>query len=143
MKNTILLATALLFLCTTQTYSQASESKVMDLLESTGMAEMAKQSMVQMINMQKQSNPEVPEQFWIDFQKEANTEELMKLMIPIYRKYYTDEDITELIAFYKTPIGQKTLAVTPALMQETMQVGQQWGMQLGEKIAKKLNASGY
>ncbi|MBS1839954.1 MAG: TonB family protein [Acidobacteria bacterium] len=41
-----------------------------------------------------------------------------------YSKYFTDDDIKELIKFYQTPIGQKFNDVLPKLMPDLVQLGQ-------------------
>ena len=38
----------------------------------------------------------------------------------LYRKYYTDEELKDLITFYQSPVGQKSLVVTPKLVSEQM-----------------------
>lgn len=40
----------------------------------------------------------------------------------LYKKYYSDEEVKELTKFYMTPIGKKSLEVTPKLVTEQMQV---------------------
>jgi uncharacterized protein len=47
-----------------------------------------------------------------------------EIITSIYDKYYTLEEINDLIAFYRTPTGQKTLKVMQPLMLETMQITQ-------------------
>lgn len=44
-------------------------------------------------------------------------------MTDLYMRTFTEAEIRELIAFYKTPIGQKTLQQMPMLMQEGMKIG--------------------
>ncbi len=48
--------------------------------------------------------------------------EIRKKMIELYNKHYTEGEIIELNGFYQTPLGQKTLAVMPAIMSEAMQM---------------------
>jgi hypothetical protein len=43
----------------------------------------------------------------------------------IYEKTFTDDEITALISFYKTPTGQKSLKVMPTLTGEIMGFSQQ------------------
>ena len=64
-------------------------------------------------------------------------------MIPIYDKYYTEDDIKQLTDFYQTPIGKKVISNTPLIMQESMQAGQSWGQKIGEKVIENLKVKGY
>lgn len=99
----------------------------------------------QMFGMFRQQSPNVDLNIWTELEKEfskTSIDDLVKLQVPVYKKYLTQGDIEEMIKFYKTPIGQKYAKSTPLIMQESMQVGQQWGLKLGEEIAKKLKEKG-
>jgi hypothetical protein len=41
--------------------------------------------------------------------------------VNLYDKYYSTEEIDSLLAFYRSPVGQKTLDVAPKLTQEAIQ----------------------
>ncbi len=64
--------------------------------------------------------------------------ELVKLLVPTYQKHLSLEDLKGIIAFYESPLGIKYAEKTPFITQESMAIGQQWGMLLGQKIAKKM-----
>jgi len=68
--------------------------------------------------------------------KEVNMNELVQAMIPIYDRFYSEEEINQLTAFYNSPVGKKTIEVTPALIQQSMMAGQQWGEKMWQKIQK-------
>jgi hypothetical protein len=42
---------------------------------------------------------------------------LEKVIFPTYDQYFTETDIKGMIAFYKTPTGEKVISVTPQLTQ--------------------------
>jgi hypothetical protein len=44
------------------------------------------------------------------------------MSLELYDKYFTESEIKDLIAFYKTTTGQKTLSVLPKLLAESMQM---------------------
>lgn len=44
-------------------------------------------------------------------------------MTDLYMQTFTEAEIRELTAFYKTPVGQKTLQQMPTLLQEGMKIG--------------------
>lgn len=122
-------------LIVTPAYSKpASEESVRQLMESTGAGQLGVQVMNQMLPSMKQIVPNAPEEFWQDFMVEVDAEEMVNLVIPIYQKYLTEEDITAINAFYNTPEGKKLIRVQPAIIQESMLVGQQWGEELARKI---------
>ena len=45
-------------------------------------------------------------------------DELYDLVVRVYKNYYDIDEIRELKKFYKTPLGRKTIQVTPSLMQQ-------------------------
>jgi hypothetical protein len=51
--------------------------------------------------------------------------EMLDAMVPLYARHFTADEIKQLAAFYRTPVGQKTMTEMPSLMMEAMQVGQQ------------------
>jgi hypothetical protein len=51
-----------------------------------------------------------------------DTKGMIDRLVPLYAKYYTEEELKELINFYKSPVGQKHLNMTPKLMEETMNI---------------------
>ncbi|ABK38947.1 DUF2059 domain-containing protein [Aeromonas hydrophila] len=42
----------------------------------------------------------------------------------IYRKHFTEAELKQLIAFYQSPVGKKSLDTMPAIFQESSLVGQ-------------------
>lgn len=113
------------------------------LLEITGSGKLGVQVVQNMLTNFKQRLPDVPEEFWSNFMKEVNPETLTTMVIPIYDKYYTQDDIKKMIEFYQSPVGKKVISTMPQIMQESMQVGQTWGKDLGEKIYNNLKEKGY
>jgi hypothetical protein len=54
--------------------------------------------------------------------QQLNPAELIEqLFYPLYDKYYEEAELKDLIAFYRSPTGQKTIRITPQLLQESMQ----------------------
>jgi hypothetical protein len=121
----------------------AKEKDVRKLLELTGSAKLGVQIMDQMMGQLQKTMPNVPAEFWDEFKKEADVNQLIELIVPVYMKHFSREDLRDLIAFYESPVGRKLTAALPQIAQESMAVGRQWGMELGQKIAKRLQDRGY
>ena len=70
--------------------------------------------------------------------KEANgtLEGLYVNLADIYMKEFTQAEIKELVAFYKTDLGKKLASKQMSLGQQGMMLGQSWGMEVGV-IAQK------
>jgi hypothetical protein len=145
MKKSILAVLALALLGAGPAMSQApaggnaaKQQDIRKLMELTGAAKVGQQIAAQMIPMFKQSNPQVPQKFWDDVMKEFDTKSMIDLIVPIYDKHLTHDDVKGLIAFYQSPLGRKMTSVMPQIAQESMQVGQQWGMQIAQRVQKRL-----
>jgi hypothetical protein len=54
--------------------------------------------------------------------------------IRLYLSVYTEPETRELIKFYKTPIGQKTIEKTPLIMQQSLAIGQKYSQNMMPKI---------
>lgn len=65
---------------------------------------------------------------------------LLAMLMPVYDKYYTNEDLEGLIAFYGSPLGQKLLKSMPAVLRESQTAGYQWGSKIGEESEREVLA---
>ena len=116
------------------------------MFEVSGTEESYQVAIKQMFTIFKQQYPSVEVEIWTDLEKEfskTSLNELTKMLAPVYSKYMSLEDLNELIKFYNTPTGKKYAKSTPLIMQESMQVGQQWGMKIGQDFEKKMKDIGY
>ena len=48
----------------------------------------------------------------------------------IYHKYFTFEEIKELIQFYKTPLGRRLVAIMPKMSDESIEASELWRQQI-------------
>ena len=121
----------------------AKRSEIRKLIELTGAANISADALQKMIEPLKASYPQVPEEFWNTFIHEVHSDELIDLVIPIYDKYYTRDEIRELTQFYQSPVGQKTIKVLPKLSAEAIDAGQEWGRMVADRAMRKLREKGY
>jgi len=108
------------------------------LLALMGTVKLSQQMMTQMFSSMQTSMPQVPAEFWTKVHASMNANELIDLLIPIYSRHYTQQELNGLIAFYQTPLGQKVVSELPQISQESMAVGQQWGQQKAQEIVKEM-----
>jgi hypothetical protein len=118
----------------------AKRQNIRRLLELTGSARIGQQVIRQMMETFKKANPKVPESFWNQMANEFDSAAMVDLVVPIYDKHLTHEDVKGLIAFYESPVGRKMVSVLPAIIQESLQAGQQWGMDIARRIQQRLEA---
>jgi hypothetical protein len=146
MKN-ILAIVALFMLFTFSALAQNDktyENTLSEMFEVSGSEATFSAAIKQMMSMQKQQNPNVSADLWNEMEKEflkTSMDDLVTMLVPVYKKHMTLADLKGLIKFYKSPVGKKFAEKTPMITAESMQVGQQWGMKIGQALVAKLKAN--
>jgi uncharacterized protein len=143
MRKMILVFILLFSLQKTFAQTPANNEHVKKLLELTGSGKIGVQIIQTMISSYKKEMPTVPAEYWDNFMKEVNADTLIDMIVPVYKKYYSDEDITALITFYESPVGQKVVKSMPLITQEAYALGRDWGQELTKKIIQDIIAKGY
>lgn len=113
---------------------------IRELLEFTKAGELMLQTMEAAIPAQRLANPRVPDIFWEEFAAGARRElpGFIERVVAIYDAHFSLEDLQQMLALYRTPFGQRLLAKLPIIVQESMQAGGEWGMELGAEIERSL-----
>lgn len=118
------------------------EQRIIHLLDVSGSKKGFDVAINQMIDMQKGIyEDELGNEFFEMLREEIiniGREDLYELLIPIYKKHFTLEEIEGIIEFQESEIGRKMTDKMPLIMSESMQQGAIWGEELGEKIIKKI-----
>ena len=59
------------------------------------------------------------ERFQALFVERLNFSTIMETVYPpVYDKYFSEEELRQMVAFYRTPVGRKAIEVMPSVMQE-------------------------
>jgi hypothetical protein len=66
--------------------------------------------------------------------------EIGEEMARIYASSFTEQELKELAAFYKSPLGAKVIAQEPAAFNQARQYMDQWAQKFGEEINGKFRA---
>lgn len=152
MKRALLMAIAIGLLAafapaaSAQTVDAAKAKDIRRLLELNNAIELGLQAVSLEIEQTKKQFPDAPVRFWEEMEneikKEFRSESFLSEMVIIYDRHLTAEDVKGLVAFYETPLGQKTIRVLPLLVAEAQKVGEQRGEQIADRVIKKLRAEG-
>lgn len=135
--------------CYACSFGQANDDYTKTLKEMfrvSGSEEVYQATIKEMFVFLKQQNTNVDANVWTELENEfseTSIDDLVKMLTPVYMKYMTQKDLKKLIKFYQTPIGQKLTRTNPLMMQESMQIGQQWAKKVVEETKKKLQEKGY
>jgi hypothetical protein len=144
----------LLIACTTPVFAEEltaeKRADIERLLEMTGSLAIGRQLggavVQQMTQVLRKARPDIPQRVLDVLPAEVdgvivdNVGTLKDMTIPLYHKYYTGAEVKEMIGFYSTPLGKKTIATMPALMNEAIALGQNWGQSLGPVIQARIQA---
>ena len=65
---------------------------------------------------------------------EPKRAELLDEVATVYAQRFTEQDIKDLIAFYKTPLGKKVLTDEPAAVDQSLKRAQEWANAFSEKM---------
>jgi uncharacterized protein len=145
----------LLIACATPAFAEEEltaekRADIQQLLEMTGALSIGRQMSAavvqQMTQFLRKARPDIPQRVLdvlpeeIDGVIKENTGAFTDMIIPLYHKYYTGAEVKEMIRFYATPLGRKTVETLPALMNEGFELGQRWGQSLGPSIQARVQA---
>jgi len=131
----------LLLAFTTSSFAATpSKESIQLLMHKTGAGEMGVQVMNQMLPALKQLAPSASDEFWNEFMKEVNSDDLIDQIIPIYQKHLSQSDIDDINKFFDSAAGKRFIASQPAIMQESMVAGQAWGQAIAQKVMLKAQA---
>lgn len=122
---------------------------IIELLETTGSYQLALQLMSQtmdalknMFNKTLPDDKKIPDEVWANIVDEVKSdidkESYYNLVVPIYEKYLTADDIKELIAFYKSSVGRKFIGVAPNIMRDAGQAGEEWARKAMQRMIPRI-----
>ena len=126
-------------------YSQVTrekEQEIRKLLEITGSTKTMPEMVDRMIAEFRKALPNVPSEFWDDFRKEIKIDEFVGLMVPVYDKHLSLEDIKAANAFFATPAGKRFAEKMPVMSAEGFEVGSKWGEAKGRLVVERLKEKG-
>ena len=126
------------------------EAAIRNMFEVTGMIKIMQETISSMVAQmrpvmmtslpQGEYREKLVDLFFEKFKTKLDLNRLLELAVPIYAKYYTTEEIAQLTEFYKTPIGKKSLAVTPKTMSEMQAAGGKMGEEIGRQTMMEVLA---
>ncbi len=143
MKTKIIIFSALLLSFASLKAQQDSYSKTLkEFLDVSGTTASNKMATDNMLEMYQRQFPEVSPEHWSRL-KEIFRDNLSiyfeEKLVPIYKKYLTEEDLIEITNFHKSSAGKK-MAESRALMTiEVQKAAIEWGNKVGKLIEQELS----
>lgn len=109
--------------------------RLIDLSGGRAMGEIVTQQMLQQL---RSSMPNVPAEIWSEMEQEISAQSFIDLVVPIYDRHFTHEDVLGLIEFYESPIGRKYVQAQTGITQDSMMAGQKLAQQIMASVEQKL-----
>ena len=125
-----------------QAQADSFDADIMKLQQVNGSVATTNSIFPRLVAQLKQSNHALTELQWVSMKTDVFDTEVASLneqLIPTFKKYFTQAEIKEMIAFYETPTGKKMAATTPQISMDQMQLTQTWAMGLMGKIKSYLD----
>ena len=123
--------------------SALKEQNIRRLLALTKASELAQMIANQQFEQLKQTLPsDVPPRVLAIFKEELDAVNYTELMLPIYDKHLTDEEVNDLVAFYETPLGRKLIEILPVIYQEGTAAGAKRGQLAADRAIERIKAEG-
>jgi hypothetical protein len=68
------------------------------------------------------------------------SDELFNEVAKVYATHFTEQELKEIVAFYKTPLGKKMLAEDPVAIQEGLARAKDWANDFSSQVLGKMRA---
>jgi len=130
----LLAASIILLSLHTFSYSDEAETVAKELIVFSGSSKAAVQKARLNTEALKSARNDLPDEFFDRFLAKVTEEEIIKLYAPIYAKHLTSNEMKQLIAFFKSPIGTKFRKVQPILIKEGADAAQAWSQGISVSI---------
>ena len=137
--------------------AQDKTAKIRTLLELSQTENLFQQLLPTILNQTqaavREMRPDIPDEVWAIVMEEGEAafrESLgafIEKSVPIYERNFTEAEIDGMLAFYGSEVGRSVVKKLPKITAESMAIGQQWGMAVGQEIQRrmlsKLSDEGY
>ena len=129
--------------------SPAAVASARELMEIKGIKTLVEPVVVGVVEQTKgsilQTNPglskdldEVSAQLRTEYQPRIS--EMTNEVVRLYAQRFTEQELKEAVAFYKTPAGRKMVTEEPRILDETYARLQQWANRLQDEVMLRLRA---
>jgi hypothetical protein len=66
--------------------------------------------------------------------------EMQQELTRIYASHFTEQELKDALAFYKTPLGKKLISEEPKALEESMKAADDWSRRLAAEVDAKFRA---
>lgn len=66
--------------------------------------------------------------------------ELLNEAATAYASHFTEAELKEVLAFYQSPVGRKTIAEEPKVLEQSMASAQEWALSFSDLVQKQFRS---
>jgi len=66
--------------------------------------------------------------------------EMQQELARIYAEHFTEQELKDALAFYKTPLGQKLISEEPKVLDDSLKAADAWSAKFAEEVVTKFRA---
>jgi hypothetical protein len=66
--------------------------------------------------------------------------EVLNEVAKIYAQHFTEQELKDLVAFYKTPLGKKMIAEEPIALDQSLKAAQAWATKFSDEVLTRFRA---
>ena len=126
-----------------EAFHETIEEDIRELIRITHATEVAQRMLAPMLDALAKAYPQVPVAFWQEMAQATGSEEFEALLIEVYKSNVSHEDIRAMLAFQRSPAGQRVIAKMPAIMAASQAAGQKWGAHIAQGYIIEAKQRGY
>jgi hypothetical protein len=126
--------------------SNTYEEDLKYLFQINGSEASYQESIKAMIVQLRNQDSDIPTEYWDKAEVEfvnTSVNDLIKMLIPIYRQNLSHDDVLAMINFYESVAGKRIAQKLPKITTESMQAGMSWGQSIGAKIRADIESKGF
>jgi hypothetical protein len=112
-------------------------AQVREILQMTGGNDLKHQMMEGMLPMMQQMLPYMPDKVVDDFRHSLEMADFDAAMVRTFQAHLSTEDATQIIAFYKSPAGQRMIGVMPQIQNDWQEAGEALGQQVMLEVIQR------
>ncbi len=68
---------------------------------------------------------------------EPKKDEIVNEVAVIYAQHFTEQELKDLIGFYRTPLGRKLLAQEPIALDQSLKAAQAWAVRFSDEVIER------
>jgi uncharacterized protein len=66
--------------------------------------------------------------------------EILNEVSKIYAQHFTEQELKDLVAFYKTPLGKKMITEEPIALDQSLKAAQTWATKFSDEVLERFRA---